>query len=50
MEDIIIKDIHNMKDLDVKKDIWDVVSYIDRIFTSAIKIWASDIHISYNFV
>jgi len=35
----------NIDALKVKRDIWDVVDYINKMFTSAIDLWASDIHI-----
>lgn len=29
----------------IKRDIWDIVDYINKIFKQAIEIWASDIHV-----
>jgi len=34
-----------INEMQIKKDIWDVVSYIDKIFKDAINLWVSDIHI-----
>lgn len=39
------KDIDKMP---IKKDIWDIVSYIDNMFKVSIEKWASDIHIEPN--
>jgi type IV pilus assembly protein PilB len=38
----------NINDMKLKRDIWDVVSYIDSIFKDAIDLWVSDIHIEPN--
>ncbi len=38
----------NIDEMKIKKDIWDVVSYIDSIFKDSIDIGASDIHIEPN--
>ncbi len=35
----------NIDALKVKRDIWDIVDYINKMFTNAIDLWASDIHI-----
>jgi type IV pilus assembly protein PilB len=35
----------DLKDLKVKNDIWDIVTYVDNVFKQAIDLWASDIHI-----
>jgi len=35
----------NIDALKVKKDLWDVVDYISKMFVNAIELWASDIHI-----
>ena len=37
-----------INEMKIKKDIWDVVSYIDSIFKDAINLWVSDIHIEPN--
>jgi len=38
----------NLNDMKLKRDIWDVVSYINSVFKDAIDLWASDIHIEPN--
>jgi type IV pilus assembly protein PilB len=35
----------DLKELKVKKDIWDIVAYVDNVFKQAIDLEASDIHI-----
>lgn len=35
----------DIESLDLKKDVWDVVDYIWKMFKTAIDIWISDIHI-----
>ncbi len=40
--------IDNINDLEVKKEIWDIVTYMDNLFLAAIEYWASDIHIEPN--
>lgn len=38
----------NLEELKTKENLWDIVSYINRIFNDAIDMWASDIHIEPN--
>ena len=35
----------SIEEISIKRDIWDTVEYVDKMFKSAIEIWASDIHI-----
>jgi len=48
MEKIILKSTDQLSSMKAKKDLWDVVNYIDNIFKDAIESWASDIHIEPN--
>lgn len=45
MSDFTLKKIDTIDKLETKEDIWDVVSYINETFRSAVEIWISDIHI-----
>lgn len=35
----------DLKELNIKRDIWDIVAYVDNMFKEAIEVEASDIHI-----
>jgi type IV pilus assembly protein PilB len=48
MDNIILRNTTSLDSIPIKKDLWDVVSYIDSIFKSAIESDASDIHIEPN--
>jgi len=48
MEKIILQNTADLESMLIKKDLWDIVSYIDNIFKSAIESGASDIHIEPN--
>ena len=45
MKDTILHKTEQLKDINIKKDIWDIVSYIDTLFKNAIENKVSDIHI-----
>lgn len=48
MEKIILQATNKIISIPIKSDLWDVVTYIDNIFKSAIEYDASDIHIEPN--
>jgi len=48
MEEVVLKNIDTLVSMWIKKDLWDVVSYIDIIFKAAIENKVSDIHIEPN--
>jgi len=48
MEQIILHKITELDSMKAKKDLSDVVNYMDNMFKSAIEVGASDIHIEPN--
>jgi len=48
MEKIILHKIDELDSMQAKKELTDIVTYMDNMFLSAIKVWASDIHIEPN--
>ncbi len=47
-ENLTLKKIDDINKIETKKDIWDIVSYINSLFKAAIDYGASDIHIEPN--